>query len=247
MKTTEKPIGLIVLMPTRGAVSIESLLCINEHLEGSRLLTSSVYSVVTARNLLAKWARESDEPYVLWLDDDTWFTREHVDTALGILEDNTGIDAVTAMASFRHAYSKSCTTRVDRTAIAPIALEPGELAPVFYTGFHFIMMRRTLLERLGPNPVDLIYDETRIWPEDSSFCLRVKKIGGKIVTEKSLVVGHVESEDGLVYFPFLPAMLANGAGRPLTVPKDQVRYRPMKIRHYGLPFEPGYRPERNAA
>ncbi len=87
----------LILLPTRSAVSIETLLCINEHLEGARLLPAYRLPVVSARNFLAKWARKGDEPFVLWLDDDTWFTREHVDTALSILEANPGVDAVTSL------------------------------------------------------------------------------------------------------------------------------------------------------
>lgn len=241
-----------ILLPTRSAVSIETLCCINEHLDGSRLLTAYRLPVVAARNLLAKWARESDEEFVLWLDDDVWFTREHVDTALAILEENPRVDAVTAMASRRCAYSESTAKGPHLRPIAPISLKPGELATVVACGMHFIMMRRSLLERLGDDPFNLLPMEDAdmvgcYWPEDFSVCSRIGKIGGRIVTEKSLVVGHVELADGLVRFPYMPPMVANGADRPLALPKDHARFRTHPIpRDFGIVLG-NRKPELNAA
>jgi hypothetical protein len=242
----------LILLPTRSAVSIETMLCINEHLDGACLLTAYRLPVATARNVLAKWARESDEPYVLWVDDDCWFTREHVETALSILQENATVDMVTAMASRRYAYSDSnVTTNNGSRKIAPMSLNPGELAAVDTCGFHFVMMRRSQLERLGNCTFTTLPMEDPdmvgcYWPEDFSFCRRVHKIGGQIVTEKSLVVGHVEVVDGLMYFPLLPPVVANGSDRPFPLPKDHTRFRTREIpRNFGM-FVNG-KPELNAA
>jgi hypothetical protein len=50
-------------MPTRGAVSIETMLCVREHLDGypNKLLTAIRKPVVEARNQLAKDARELNQ------------------------------------------------------------------------------------------------------------------------------------------------------------------------------------------
>jgi hypothetical protein len=60
--TDPKPLGLVVCMPTRGVVSIETTLCLRHHLDGyaSKPLTVFRKDVVTARNELAKQARELD-------------------------------------------------------------------------------------------------------------------------------------------------------------------------------------------
>lgn len=233
----------LILLPTRSAVSIETMLCINEHLDGSRLLPAYRLPVVTARNFLAKRARASEEPFVLWLDDDTWFTREHVDTAQSILEANPGIDAVTSLAANRCAYSDSnAITPTVTQSICPIALQHGELARVGYCGFHFVMMRRSLLERLGDAPFNQL-PITEPWQkplrdipgrmaEDFSFCHRVRQIGGRIVTERSIITGHVEVTDGLIYFPYRPPMVANGSGPPLPLPRDRTFRKRQRQRDY---------------
>jgi hypothetical protein len=242
--TKGKPTGLIVCMPTRGTVSIETMLCINEHLRDvpHELFTTYRLPVVTARNLLAKRAREANpvafEPrYLLWLDDDIWFTRQHVDTLVTILEENAGVDMATGLCSNRCAYgdSNALTPEDYRRSVAPIALQPGQLAPVGYCGFGFVLMRRALLDRVGDQPFDRLTikwfwenplrDIPGRMAEDFSFCRRVAQCGGKIVTEKSLVVGHVDVEDGLIYFPYQLPKIANGSKKPLDLPKDYRGYR----------------------
>ena len=82
MKSNARPKGLVVCMPTRGAVSIETMLCLREHLDGypHKLLTVFRKPVVEARNQLVKETRELDanpldfDPrYVLWVDGDAWW------------------------------------------------------------------------------------------------------------------------------------------------------------------------------
>jgi hypothetical protein len=77
-----KPLGLVVCMPTRGAVVIETMLCLREHLDGypNKLLTAFRKDVVTARNELAQQARSLDpeklpfDPkYCFLADDDLWW------------------------------------------------------------------------------------------------------------------------------------------------------------------------------
>lgn len=253
-----KPTGLLVLMPTRGAVAIETLLCIDEHLRHvpHELFTAYRLPVVTARNLLAKWACEVErermtfEPnYVLWLDDDVWFTKEHVETAMRILRKNATVDAVTSLGANRCAYSDSNAIMPNdyQRSIAPLSLSPGELATVGYCGFHFVMMRRHLLERLGDKPFDRL-PATNWWEapltdipgrmaEDFSFCHRVRKMGGRIVTERSLITGHVEVADGLMYFPYLPPKIANGSDAPLSLPKGYAYRTRQRGRDYDMLFK----------
>lgn len=240
-----KPLGLIVCMPTRGSVSVETVLCINEHLRPYELLTVPRLPVVPARNLLAAWARESTAKYVLWLDDDVYFTRDHVETAVSILEENP-VDMVASMYSNRCAYGDSnAIARRDFTrSIAPMGLPPGQLEPVSYCGFGFVLMRRALLHRVGDKPFDrLPLESIAEWPlrdipgrmaEDFSFCKRVHQCRGKIVTERSLVPGHVDVQDGLLYYPLLPPLLANGSNRPLPLPKA---YRSFRLRQRPHDYE----------
>lgn len=108
-----KLLGLLVLMPTRGAVSIETMLCLREHLDGypNKLLTVFRKPVVEARNELARQARELnpneldfDPRYCLLIDDDAWWPEGHVTRAIEILEANPDVSMVTSLFSDRAAY-----------------------------------------------------------------------------------------------------------------------------------------------
>lgn len=61
MSERDKSLGLIVCMPTRGAVSIETLLCLRENLDGyaHKLLTAIRMPVVEARK---RWCAPNVAP-----------------------------------------------------------------------------------------------------------------------------------------------------------------------------------------
>lgn len=251
-----KPTGLLVCMPVRNAVSIETALCLSERLDGypnELLHVDRRLPLIQARNFLAKFAREInpeslafDPQYVLWVDDDVLWFDGQVARAIAILEENQDVDMVTGLASGRCAYdsSNAIKERDYTRAIAPLKLRPDELAPVGACGFHFVLMRRELLNRVGNDPfnnmkVDLtplgIMSPLVGIGEDFSFCIRARQRGAKIVTERSLVVGHVEVSEGLVYFPYRPPMFANGLEPPQNVPttlKPRTE-RNYLHRHYG--------------
>ncbi|MGA2759436.1 MAG: glycosyltransferase family A protein [Candidatus Cybelea sp.] len=108
-----KPTGLLVCMPTRGAVSIETMLCLRHHLDGypCKLLTAIRKPVEIGRNALAKAALEFDAErlpfapkYCLWVDDDAWWPAGHVAKAVSILETHSEVDAVSGVFCARKAW-----------------------------------------------------------------------------------------------------------------------------------------------
>lgn len=228
MNVTEKPVGLVLCMPTRGVVSIETMLCLREHLGGypNKLLTAIRKPIVEARNQLAKEARELDpstldfDPrYVLWVDDDAWWPAGHVDRAVRILEDHPDVSMIVGAYCGRLAYLPPLAIVTDGTNVNAVNLmkhEPGELIDVHIAGLHWNVVRKECLERLGDNPFDRLpatevfssESPGRLLREDESFSWRVHRVG-RIVTERSLRIGHVDVT-GLVYFPNSPPMLANG-------------------------------------
>lgn len=241
-----KPVGILVLVPTRLTLARETRLCIGANLNEfpHRVEIACCLPVVPARNMLAQWAQTIDldtlpfEPrYLLWLDDDIFFTEKHVRIAIDILEENPTVDMVTAGYSNREAYGRSNALAQHSygKSIAPMSLTPGELAECSACGFGFVIMRRSLLDRVGPNPFDRLPitspDEAPLqdipgrMAEDYSFCKRVLGIGGKIVTERSLVVGHVDVADGLVYYPYLPPKIANGLEPQVWATSDRGPFR----------------------
>ena len=212
------------------------MLCLRENLDGYPhvLRTAIRKPVVEARNQLAKEVRELDantldfDPhYVLWVDDDAFWPAGHVDRAVAILEGNPDVAMVAGAFCGRLAYLPPLAVVTDGKNVAAVNLmahEPGELIDVHLSGMHWNMIRTECLERLGDNPFDrlpatiaslaLTESPGRLLREDESFTWRVHNVG-RIVTERSLIVGHVDVSTGRVYMPNQPAMIANGLGAPL--------------------------------
>jgi hypothetical protein len=249
VKNTEKPTGLIVLMPTRGTVAIETMLCLREHLDGypHKLLTVFRKDVVTARNELAKAAREidaealaSDPKYCFLTDDDHWWPAGHISRCVGILETNLDVDMVAGIYSLRQVGVLPCLYTFDPVAPDEFTMleykngeldQPrvidraygssdsadGELTTLAFAEPGWCVVRRDLFERLGPEPFNRIpfaefgMGSGREFLSDAeSFCVRVNRAGGKIVTERSLIVGHVDIDNGLMYLPYIAPRIASG-------------------------------------
>lgn len=249
MKTTEKPAGLIMLMPTRGVVAIETMLCLRYHLDGhpSKLLTVFRKDVVTARNELAKAAREIDaerlpfDPkYCFLTDDDLWWPAGHISRCVDILEANPDVDMVGGIYSLREVGVLPCLYTFDPATpdafsmieyknggldlprVIPRACgssdeAEGELTTLAFAEPGWCVVRRELFERLGPKPFDRIpfaefgMDSGREFLSDAeSFCVRSNRAGAKIVTERRLIVGHVDIDNGYMYLPYIAPRIASG-------------------------------------
>jgi hypothetical protein len=222
--------GLIVCMPTRGAVSIETMLCLREHLDGypNKLLTVFRKPVVEARNELAKQVRELDDTtldfdprYVLMVDDDAHWLPGTVDRAVKVLEDNPDVAMMIGAYCARapHWPPLAMVTNGEKLRVVNfLRHEPGTLIDVDVCGLHWNLVRRELLTQLGDEPFNRL-PATELLPksppgvllrEDESFCRRVLKIG-RVVVDRSLRVGHVDVTTGKAYYPNFPTMKANGA------------------------------------
>lgn len=159
-------------MPTRGTVSIETFLCLLNRLDGYPSVFNPVFRkpVDVARNELAKYAREIDpdslsfEPrYCLWLDDDIWWPKGHVDRAVRILEEHPDVDMVSGVLCGRNPFQapagfvlgeRPCATLDEllKTRYDPEQYKDGELTPLSMGSVAWALMRRDLLDRVGDNP-----------------------------------------------------------------------------------------------
>jgi hypothetical protein len=233
-----KPLGLVICLPTRNEPSIETSLCIEYHLDGypSELLTVSGKPVVEARNLLAKLAREIepskrdfDPSYCLWSDDDSFWYTGTVDRAVTILEENPDVSMVSGVFCKREAFASAEAGnlvpvpgyRTLFASFAPLRYRMGQLVEIDLTGGHWFVCRRDLLAQVGDDPFDEVsYDlmdphrlagePEAFAPEDFSFCYRVRSLGKKIVIERSLRIGHVDVNNGLVYYRDVAPLRVNG-------------------------------------
>jgi hypothetical protein len=234
-----KPVGVVVCMPTRGVVAIETMLCLREHLDGYPHVLKVAFRkpVVEARNQLAKEARELnaehlnfDPKYVLWVDDDAWWPYGTVDRAVRILEENPDVSVVSGLFCAREGYAKAVAGKAVPfhgltvwDVYAPLSHEVGELLPLDLCGGHWFIIRRDVLKAMGDDPFDRLPIEVvlpshpktgALAAEDLSFFRRLRTAGYKIVTERTLRVGHVDVQNGLCYFPDIAPRIANGLEPP---------------------------------
>lgn len=89
-------------------------------------------------------------------------------------------------------------------AFAPLRYRVGELVEIDLCGGHWFVCRRELLAEVGADPFHPVsYDWTeprrplgepeKFMLEDFSICHRVRSLGKRIVIERSLRIGHIDT------------------------------------------------------
>lgn len=191
-----------------------------QNLEG---ISSTLFSVigrpvVEARNELAARARASGAEFALWLDDDAIPEPGALARLLATLRAEPAVDVLAAFACDRRPFCSPNAFRlhgdayvalVERDTPTPFALPDwaprysiGEIVPVDACAFHCVLLRTTLLERLGEHPFSL--PEGAKYGEDFQFCRRAKSAGARIAVDTGARVAHIETESGLAFVPYKP-------------------------------------------
>jgi hypothetical protein len=243
--------ALIVLMPSRGQITYETFLALQNNLADVKhcLITIGRRKVVEARNLLAKQAIyvassgqfpfTPREWFVLFTDDDAWWQPNTVSRILPAFRDAPDIDAIFSSYSVRAPFTHQVGYR-DRndpeSVVTPgINCKHGALVPIQRGGFHWVLMRLSLLERIGEDPFNI--PEGQEIAEDFAFCDRACAIGAKLVVATGCPIVHVDASDGSAYLPGMPAMMMDensvrGIGAERHVAADG-RIKEPDIRDYG--------------
>ena len=216
--------ALIICMPTRGAVSHETILSIEQNLGGIKyaLVRVARKPVAEARNLLAKTALDciASNPFpfvpretlVLWLDDDAWLPPGLVPQMMQAMREPAfqRLDALFAWFSARAPYSAPVAyRRIDDAQSVPrfgIDCKAGDVVPIEAAGFHCVVMRPRLLQRIGPNP----FTPDRKEGEDFAFCRRAKAIGANLAVGTTLPAVHIDVRDGMAYMVGAPPLIVDG-------------------------------------
>lgn len=248
---------VLVLMPTRGQICYETLNSIETNM-GCKygVMRVARKPVVEARNALAKRALEviasgehpftftPRETFILWLDDDVWLPPGLVPTMLGVMRDSRlqTLDAIFGWFCTRAPYQPPVAFRRfdDGQSIPRIGVDckMGDVVPVEVAGFHAVMMRSRLLERIGPDPFTPFpeYAESEDW----AFCRRAKAIGATLAVGTALPVAHVDPRDGTAYMVGSPPLMVDGNGLrivPATHLGADGQSKTIEMRHYGLDGE----------
>ena len=224
----ERPDGVLVLMPTRGTISVETYHSLQRGFANIPhvIAAGARKDIVTARNLLAKMAVDAisknpirqpvRETFALWVDDDAWWAPETVSVMLQAMQQLPMLDALFGKFGTRMPGSKVLAWR-DRDDMESFAREfvdckQGEVVPIERAGFHFVLMRLRLLQKLGPDPFTPPTDEsgTFVQGEDMAFCDRAIDAGAKLAVGMGMPIVHVDPRDGAGYLPGMPQMYMDG-------------------------------------
>ncbi len=216
--------AVVVLLPTRGQICVETQMAIENNMrdvEHRLLIRQMRKPIVEARNSLAKAALECQaanpfpftprEWFALWIDDDAWFPPGLPATMLRCMRDYPDVDALFGQFGTRMPYAPVSAWRRhhDRDSFPRVGVDcmPGDVVDIAEAGFHLVLMRLTLLERLGDNPFDLTEDRGS---EDIAFCARAKALGARLAVGMGFPVLHIDPRDGSAYQPGTPALMMQG-------------------------------------
>jgi hypothetical protein len=217
--------AVIVCMPSRGQICYETQLALECNMDGIPYCVARVgrMDVIAARNNLAEMALETAstknpfkftprEWFVLWVDDDAWWYPGTVKTMLDALHHLPKLDALFGSFCIREPYQKTLAFRdahdLESFPKRGVDCKDGEIVPIERCGFHFVLMRLSLLKRIGPKPFTPPPDSD--CGEDSAFCERAVSIGASLGVGISMPIVHIDPRDGTAYLPGMPAMLMSG-------------------------------------
>jgi hypothetical protein len=216
--------AVLVLMPTRGQICVETQLAIENNMldvPHRMLVRQGRKPIVEARNTLAKFALhlQKENPFAftprelfaMWIDDDAWFPPGLPATMLRCMGDFPKVDALFGMFGVRSPYAPVSAWRIsaDRNSFPKVGIDckPHDVVDIAEAGFHLVMMRLSLLERLGENPFD---PRNESESEDIAFCRRAKEIGARLAVGMGFPVLHIDARDGTAYQPGMPTMMMEG-------------------------------------
>lgn len=232
---------LAVLIPTRdGQLSWETHEALAWNSGGIPMvnIVERRKPVVEARNSLTEQCLGLRLPfrYVLWCDSDAWWPRGTLERMIQTLEQRADIDVLSAYSSDRmplccagsfrmmNAHPVAIVSNVTQTTF-PVPDEvrfiPNDVVEVDRVSFHFVMMRRSLLERLGPEPFNV--PRSANYGEDFCFCERAQGAGAKIATDTAAWVAHVDIANGLAFLPHTrPGKINGGAFNIIDDPRSDL-------------------------
>ena len=162
--------------------------------------STNVY--VTRAGMLGELLESPHKPdYVLWLDDDNLVAPHLAIQLVQDLIDNSELDAVAGWCFLERAGL--CTSvgmldpagQIQFMTHADLMDAPQDVQVIDGTGFPLIVMRYSLLEKVGPTAFHPRFSEYFRWGfsgEDVSFCLRAREVGAKIAVDRRVEVPHMK-------------------------------------------------------
>lgn len=203
-------------------------------------LTEIGHPVVDARNSLAAraLALAPRAEFVLWTDDDAWWPAGTIARMIEHLDERSAIDVLAGYFGGRDHFSPAFawTTWNDPASIVDPGrtCAPRSLVAIEQCGFHFVLMRTSVLERVGAQPFALLSDE---WTEDFCFIARCRATGVRTYVDTGAHITHVDDHGRAQTVGFPAGRIINGElVRPRAFERPAGPRQLGPDRAYGLPM-----------
>jgi hypothetical protein len=145
--------------------------------------------------------------YVLWIDDDQILTVEGLRTLLRDLEDHPELDGVVGWAwcqqnSYGNLPMLSCGIfnregKSERLKYDDMQAMADDLIPISYSGFPAVVMRGSVVDRVGERAFMPVMDDELFPPygmsgEDVAFFIHAREKGLKFAVDRRVKVPHLK-------------------------------------------------------
>jgi hypothetical protein len=204
---------VLICLPTRGAITLETHLALTQNLDGfpSALLSVSRKPVDQARNQLARMALDvgskppctGRETYVLWIDDDGWWPKCTLTRMVSVLRSRPEVDILAGYYTARVPFAVGTVRPYGsdhQVALSELDADKDGLCRIASgIGFHFLIHRVSVLEKTGNDPFTVPQDFAGA--EDSAFCHRAREAGLATYVDFRSPIAHVDAQTGLAFLP----------------------------------------------
>jgi hypothetical protein len=152
---------------------------------------------------------------------------------------HSSIDVLAGNFCARKEFADSMPARrlSKATFIAP------ELTEVVSFGLVWVLMKASVLERVGASP----FDCSPGFSEDLEFCRRAREVGAQMFMAENILIRHVDVDRGVAYLPNRVALPLTGKPQPTPAARRKRTYGPaVDAASYGCPPMNGEVIESNA-
>jgi glycosyltransferase involved in cell wall biosynthesis len=200
-------------------VSIEDLvfydLAHDQHLYGVKNPHRMRYGaggLVAARNHVAQQVMDGDYEWLLWIDTDMGFEPDSLDRLMAVADpktrpivgglcfamNETGVDGYGGYHTVpRVTIYDWVEERTPRGFVSRVWYEPNALTACDATGGAFVLIHRSVLEKIhaeyGPAWYDQAKGDEGLVAEDLSFCMRAKALGFPIFVHSGVRTTHMKT------------------------------------------------------
>lgn len=186
---------ILLGMPTVGEIPTRTVISLLRTTERGKVEPMIVEGslVYDARDTIANAAVENGYDYVLYVDSDMFFTADDVKKLLA-----HDADIVTGLYVTRHGENKNVIykqviTRRRFPYRSPQLVEDTArtgYGPVAACGFGFCLIKTSVIKSMLKRYKSLFEPKWGVG-EDAAFCIRARKCGYQIFTDRDVKVGHI--------------------------------------------------------